>query len=85
MSEKSIINVKIRKLDGWYIATSNDLLGLMVAQQSIIKLTQEIPECIKIIYQAKFNAEVDVEELRSPQSSDLASVSFKEYCVSEKK
>ncbi len=73
---KSVVNVKMCRQDGWYVATSQDLDGLIVCHQSLLKLTQEIPACIKALFKANHGMDVDVEEMTSFDNPDVSSVVF---------
>ena len=76
MPSKTIVNVTMTRENGWYIATSTDLSELIVCHQNFVRFTQEIPECIKALYKANHNMDVDVEELTSMESKDISSLSF---------
>lgn len=73
---KSVINVRIERKNGWYIATSPDLLGLIVSHQKYVSLAEEIPQCIKMLLKAQYNFDVEVEELTSPDNEDVSQVTF---------
>lgn len=76
MQKKSVVTVTMRRENGWYIATSPDLDGFIVCHQNFITFTQEIPACIKVLFKANHNMEVDVEELPSIDSPDMSMVVF---------
>lgn len=76
MAEKSVVTVKIKRQEGWYIATSQDLDGFIVCHKSWTKLAQEVPLCIQALYQANHGVEVDVEEIPSLDSHDMSRVVF---------
>lgn len=75
MGIKSVVTVSMKRENGWYIATSPDLVGLIVCHQNYVTFVQEIPECIKLIFKANHGIEVDVEELSS-ESTDMSRVVF---------
>lgn len=62
MPAKSIVAVKISRENGWYVATSADLEGLIVCHQNRGTLAQEIPLCIKQIFKLDHGMDVDVDE-----------------------
>lgn len=76
MATKVVVTVKIIRENGWYIATSRDLDGLIVCHQNYIKFAQEIPACIKLLFQANRGLEVEVEELPSMDNVDVSTVVF---------
>jgi len=76
MPKKSIVNVTMIRENGWYVATSKDLTELIICHQNFVKFTNEIPACIKALYKANYNMEVDVEEVPSMESHDLSMLSF---------
>lgn len=76
MPKKSVVTVTMRRENGWYIATSPDLDGLIVCHQNLVKFTQEIPACIKLLYKTNLDMDVDVEELTSLDNHDISRVVF---------
>lgn len=76
MPQKSIVNVAMTRENGWYIATSQDLRELIVCNQNFVKFITEIPACIKALYKANHDMDVDVEELPSLESPDISKLSF---------
>lgn len=74
MPDQSVVTVTMQKRDGWYIATSPNLIGLIVCHQNLVKFTQEIPECIRLLYRANYDMDVDVQEI--PSMDDVATVTF---------
>lgn len=77
MTDKLVINVNIeRREGGYYLGTSPDLKGLLVCSKSFINFSQEIPEAIKLLLKAKFETDVDVEEMVSVNNSDVSHVVF---------
>ena len=55
-----LIRVDISIKEDIYIATSEDLLGLFVADKNLIDFVNEIPEVIKAIYKEQFHKKVTV-------------------------
>ena len=49
-----LIKIDLAIQDGLYVATSEDLPGLFVADRNIIDLFSEIPEVIKAIHKELF-------------------------------
>jgi hypothetical protein len=76
MGIKAVVTVKMTRENGWYIATSPDLAGLIVCHQNFTKFVQEIPACIKMLFEAYQNTEVEVEELASLDNQDMSTVVF---------
>ena len=76
MSNKTVVEVKMTKENGWYVATSQDLRGLIVCHQNFAQFTQERPECITALYRADHNAEVEVKEIQSTEDCDLSRLVF---------
>ena len=60
MPNKSVVSVTMHKKDGWYVATSPDLTGLIVCHQNFVKFVQEIPQCIAALFKADYSMDVDV-------------------------
>lgn len=76
MADKSVVTVSMIRENGWYIATSPDLEGLIVTHQNFMKFAQEIPACIQLLYKANYGLDVDVEELPSFDNHDMSRVVF---------
>jgi hypothetical protein len=76
MPIKSVVNVNIRRQDGWYVATSNDLKGFIVCHQSMAKLTQSMPECIEALFKANHGIDVQVEEVQLFDNPDIRQMAF---------
>jgi hypothetical protein len=72
-----IVNVEIIKENGWYIATSPDLPGLIVCHQKFLKFVKEIPECINALMQCTIQV-TKVKEI-SLLEQDLAKLRFAVY------
>lgn len=49
----STIIVDIKRLQDWYVATSNDFPGLHVADPNLSIVIKEIPNVIKAMYKVK--------------------------------
>lgn len=76
MPMKTVVTVAMRRENGWYIATSPDLKGLIVCHQSHAKFAQEIPLCIKVLFKANHGIDVEVEELPSMENDDVSQIVF---------
>lgn len=73
---KNVVSVTMRKDNGWYIATSPDLAGLVVCHQDYVKFVQEIPACIKLLFKADRGMDVDVAAIPSLDDHDMTRVVF---------
>lgn len=73
---KSVVTVKIEKKEGWYMATSPDLKGLLVGHPNYVEFVNEIPKVIKALFKAQYGKEVQVEELSSRSDNDPTRVVF---------
>lgn len=74
-SEHAIsIRVKIDKLDGWYIATSKDLPGFILADPDREAIIDDLPESIQILYSERHGVECRVvpSEYGNPSSEGKA-------------
>lgn len=67
----SVILVNIRRLKDWYVATSEDLQGLHVADTDLGTVINEIPQCIKALFKAKHDMDVVVSEAATVDSEDV--------------
>lgn len=57
-----IVRVEYAKRGEWYIATSEDLRGLFVANPSLSVVYEEIPHAIKMLFKIKYDMNVEVKE-----------------------
>ena len=58
-----IVNVKIRReLDGYFVVTSNELPGLVLAHMDIRELLADVPAAIMALYMANLGISVRVIE-----------------------
>lgn len=57
-----IVRVSFSKKSEWFIATSEDLRGLFVADRSLSVVYEEVPEVIKLMFKIKLGLDVDVKE-----------------------
>lgn len=62
-----IVRVAIAKRGEWYMATSEDLRGFFVANQSLSVVYEEIPHAIKLIFKVKMDMDVEVKEASMPE------------------
>lgn len=70
MTKPTVILVDVEQLRDWYIATSCDLHGLLVAHHDLAILIKEIPEVIRALYRAK-GIEVRVREASPPEKHSI--------------
>jgi len=65
-----LVNVRIRKeLDGYFVATSVELPGLVLASTDARAVMDDIPVAIVALYKANFDVDVEVVEA-FPASAD---------------
>lgn len=66
-----LITVNIKRLKDWYVATSDDLKELHVADPRLNIVIEEIPHVIKALYKANRGIVVQVEESK-PDTDSLS-------------
>lgn len=72
MSDKpTLILVNIKRVKDWYMATSEDLKGLHVADPDLSSVIKEIPEVIKALYKVRDGIVVNVEEASSDDTNEV--------------
>jgi hypothetical protein len=67
-----IVNIKIRKEpDGFFVATSVELPGLVLAHKDIRMVLQDVPTAIVALYKANFDIDAEVIEAFPASSDDV--------------
>lgn len=59
----SIVKVSIEQYNQGYLATSENLKGLFVSHRTLSKVYDSIPDAIRLLFKAKYDTEVMVEEV----------------------
>jgi divalent metal cation (Fe/Co/Zn/Cd) transporter len=63
LEHPEIVNINIRKeMDGYFVATSAELPGLVLASADVHAIAEDIPKAIKALYKANFDIDVEVME-----------------------
>lgn len=60
--ETSIVKVSFERHNNGYVATSKTFKGLFVSHKTLSKVYDSVPTAIKLLFKAKFNIDVFVEE-----------------------
>lgn len=71
MTKPTVILVDVEQLRDWYVATSCDMPGLLVAHHDLAILIKEIPETIRVLYKAKHGVNVKVREGSPPEKHSI--------------
>ena len=73
---QNYVHVRIRRQEGWYIATASEVDGLIVCSQKLCGFSEEIMACIAKLYELSHGIELDdIAEART-HSDDLDKVRF---------
>lgn len=76
----TVILVNIRRLKDWFVATSDDLKGLHVADPDLGVVWKEIPHVIKALYKARDGITVNVEESSGDDAQQFLPLRYVAEC-----
>lgn len=65
------VRVSYAKRRDHYIATSNDLRGLFIANTTLSSVYEEVPEAIKLLFKVKYGLNVSVKESSAPDKVSI--------------